>query len=68
MSKAHRGTPLKQETPNFRGKCPVTGQDGVKLLYEQEIGGKKVKVSKVGKATLLNQKKREEKKASAAGE
>lgn len=65
MSKAHRGTPLKQENPNSRGKCPVTGQGGVKLLYEQEINGKKVMISKMGKATLANQKKREDKKAAA---
>ena len=65
MSKAHRGVTLKEENPNSRGKCPITGQDGVKLLYDQEINGKKVKVSKVGKATLANQKKREEKKAAA---
>lgn len=65
MSKAHRGTPLKEETPNSgRGKCPVTGQEGVKLLYEQEIDGKKVMVSKMGKATLANQKKRQEKAAA----
>jgi hypothetical protein len=66
MSKAHRGRPLKEETANSgRGKCPVTGQTGVKLLYEQEIDGKKVKISKIGKATLANQKRREEAKASA---
>jgi hypothetical protein len=70
MSKAHRGTPLKQEQPKSgRGTDPVTGQTGVKLLYEVELDGKKVKVSKTGKATLANIKKREEKegrKAAAA--
>lgn len=70
MSKAHRGTPLKQEEPKSgRGTDPVTGQSGVKLLYEVELDGKKVKVSKMGKATLANIKKREEKngkKAAAA--
>ena len=61
MSKAHRGTPLKNETPaSGRGKCPITGHTGVKLLYEHEIDGKKVMISKAGKATLANRKRREE--------
>ncbi len=69
MSKAHRGRPLKDETPNSgRGKCPVTGRTGVKLLYEQEIDGKKVMISKSAKATITNQKKRQEKAARKAGE
>lgn len=66
MSKAHRGRPLKEEQANgARGKCPITGQTGVKLVYEMEIDGKKMMVSKIGKATLANQKKREEAAASA---
>lgn len=64
MSKAHRGRPLKDETPGSgRGTCSVTGRTGVKLLYELEINGTKTKVSKAGKATLANQKKREERAA-----
>ncbi|MFW5693587.1 MAG: hypothetical protein ACOCYB_00355 [Alkalispirochaeta sp.] len=67
MSKAHRGTPLKEEQPNAgRGKCPITGQTGVKLVYEHEIDGKKVMISKMGKATLANQKRREEATAKSA--
>jgi hypothetical protein len=61
MGKTHRGRPLREETPNGnRGTCPVTGRSGVKLLYEAEIDGKKVMVSKKGKATLNNAKKRAE--------
>lgn len=61
MSKAHRGRPLREETPQAgRGGCPVTGRTGVKLLYEQEIDGKKVMVSKAGRATLANIKRRQE--------
>jgi hypothetical protein len=41
------------------GKCPITGQTGVKLVYEHEIDGKKVMISKIGKAALANQKRRE---------
>lgn len=60
MSKAHRGRPLKDESKSsVRGKCAVTGRSGVKLLYEQEIDGRKVMVSKAGKATLAKVRKRE---------
>jgi hypothetical protein len=66
MGKTHRGRPLREETPNGnRGTCPVTKRSGVKLLYEAEIDGKKVMVSKVGKATLTNAKKRAESKSSS---
>ena len=57
MSKNHRGRGLKATPNRSRGTCPVTKQSGVKLLYEVEIEGKKVMVSKVGKATLAKQKK-----------
>ncbi len=68
MSKAHRGRPLKEETPAAgRGKCPVTGRSGVKLLYEAEIDGAKVMISKAGKATLANIKRREA-RADTGGE
>lgn len=66
MGKTHRGRPLREETPNaHRGTCPVTKRSGVKLLYEAEIDGKKMMVSKAGKATLANAKKRAEEKQSA---
>ena len=68
MSKAHRGKPLKAEIAGSgRGTCPITRQTGVKLLYEYELDGKKVMISKVGKATLANRKHREEKAAKQAG-
>lgn len=58
MSKNHRGRGLKAMKKCGRGTCPVTGQTGVKLLHEVEIEGKKTMVSKVGKATLANSKKK----------
>jgi len=61
MSKNHRGRGLKAQHNRGRGTCPVTGQTGVKLLHEVEIEGKKVMVSKVGKATLANAKRAAEK-------
>lgn len=66
MSKNHRGRGLKtQHYKRSRGTCPVTGQTGVKLLHEVEMDGKKVMVSKVGKATLANAKKAAEKSGEA---
>lgn len=67
MGKAHRGRPLKEEkSDSGRGTCAVTGRHGVKLLYEQEIDGKKVMVSKAGKATLVNAKRRQERSEKKA--
>ncbi|MFP4373859.1 MAG: hypothetical protein ACLFPO_06000 [Spirochaetaceae bacterium] len=63
MSKSNRGRNLKDERKNgARGTCPITGKTGVKLVYEHEIDGKKVMISKTAKATLENQKRREAKK------
>jgi hypothetical protein len=66
MGKAHRGKPVRSEHPNAgRGTCPITKKTGVKLLYEHEIDGKKVMISKGAKAHLTNvkrQKTRQDKK------
>lgn len=65
MSKNHRGRGLTEMYARGRGTCPITGQTGVKLLYEAELDGKKVMVSKIGKATLANRKKGSEKQEPA---
>ena len=57
MSKAHRGKGLREVAARGRGACPVCKRDGVKVLYEQEIEGKKTKICKTCKATLANSKK-----------
>lgn len=54
MSKSHRGAGIRKEPNHARGKCPVCGADQVKLLYEQEVNGAKVKVCKVCKAHQKN--------------
>ncbi len=56
MSKAHRGKGIDSVPNKGRGTCPITGQTGVKLLYEHEIDGKKVNISKIGRAVLKNKK------------
>jgi len=43
MSKAHRGKGLRELPKSGRGTCPVCGRTGVKVIYEQEIEGKKTK-------------------------
>ncbi len=57
MSKAHRGKGLKEVVAHGRGECPVCKREGVKILYEQEIDGQKLKICKTCKATLANKKK-----------
>ncbi len=43
MSKAHRGRPLKDETPGSgRGPCPLCKRTGIKRLYTYESESKKV--------------------------
>lgn len=69
MAKANRGKNLKNERANGgRGTCPITGKSGVKLVYEHEMDGKKVLISKAAKAMLSNEKRRkarEERKKEA---
>jgi hypothetical protein len=57
MSKAHRGKGLQEAVAHGRGVCPVCKREGVKVLYEQEVEGQKVKICKICKATLANKKK-----------
>ncbi|MFN2312476.1 MAG: hypothetical protein ABR590_10550 [Spirochaetia bacterium] len=65
MSKAHRGKGARAEfVRSGRGTCPITKKTGVKLLYEQEIDGKKVMISKAAKAAIKNEKKRAVKAAA----
>lgn len=59
MSNAHRGKGLREVAGHGRGVCPVCKREGVKVLYEQEVEGQKVKICKTCKATLANKKKAE---------
>ncbi len=59
MGKTQRGRLFKAEG-GVRGVCPVTKRTGVKLLFEHEIDGNKVMISKIGRATLRNQSKKKE--------
>ncbi|MFP4067836.1 MAG: hypothetical protein ACLFS5_10105 [Spirochaetaceae bacterium] len=69
MGKSNRGRNLKDERTNgARGRCPITGKTGVKLVYEYEMDGKKVMISKTAKATLENAKRREAKQQTKKAE
>jgi RNA polymerase subunit RPABC4/transcription elongation factor Spt4 len=56
MSKAHRGKGLREIVAAGRSTCPVCGRTAVKVVYEQEIDGKKTKICKICKAHLANAK------------
>ena len=57
MSKAHRGKGLRDQVSRGRGSCPVCKRDNVKVLYELEAGGVKVKICKTCKAAAAHGKK-----------
>ncbi len=66
MSKSHRGTGIRKEPNHGRGKCAICGKDQVKILYEQDVDGKKVKICKVCKAHLKNVARKDAKLAKKA--
>lgn len=63
MSKAHRGTGVRKEPNHGRGVCAICGAQQIKVLYEQEVDGNKVKICKFCKANLKNKARVAEKEA-----
>ncbi|MEL3908449.1 MAG: hypothetical protein P1P64_05485 [Treponemataceae bacterium] len=59
MSKAHRGKGVREEFNRGRGTCPSCKRTGVKVVYEHETDGEKLKICKICKATNENKKRRE---------
>ncbi|MDR0494977.1 MAG: hypothetical protein LBG95_05050 [Treponema sp.] len=57
MGKTHRGKGIRELFARGRGTCPVCGATGIKVLYEQDAGGQKVKVCKPCKAAIRHGKK-----------
>jgi hypothetical protein len=57
MSKAHRGKGIRELFRKGRGECPVCKRGNVKLLYEQEQDGLKIRICKVCKAAVKHGKK-----------
>ncbi len=71
MSKSHRGTGIRKEANHGRGKCAICGAEQIKVLYEQEVDGTKVKVCKFCKANAKNKARvaaKAAKKAAPAAE
>ena len=66
MSKSHRGTGVRSEPNHGRGTCPVCGKTQVKVLYEKEVDGNKVKVCKVCSAHMKNEARKAAKVAKKA--
>jgi ribosomal protein L37AE/L43A len=54
MAKPHRGKTIRELPSRGRGECPVCKRTSVKILYEKEAEGKKIKVCKTCKAAIKN--------------
>lgn len=59
MSKAHRGSGVIELPSRGRGTCPVCKRSGIKVVYEQEINGKKLQVCKQCRSAIKHGKKTE---------
>ena len=57
MSKPHRGKSIRDLPFQGRGTCPICNKNGVKILYEQDAGGEKIKICKICRAAVKNGKK-----------
>ncbi|MGH4036685.1 MAG: hypothetical protein ACRQFF_02420 [Sphaerochaeta sp.] len=57
MSKAHRGTGIREEFNHGRSTCPICKKENIKCLYETTIDDKKVKICKTCNATRKNNAK-----------
>ncbi len=66
MSKAHRGTGIRNEVNHGRGKCGICGKEQIKVLYEADVDGNKVKICKFCKAAMKNKAKVEARQAKKA--
>ena len=57
MSKPNRGKTIREQVSRGRGECPVCKRTRVKVLFEQEADGKKVKICKTCRAAIKHGKK-----------
>ena len=56
MSKAHRGSGIREQVNRGRGTCPVCRRSGIKTVFEYETEGKKVNICKTCKASISHGK------------
>ena len=68
MAKGHRGKGILDLYARGRGTCPSCGATGIKLLYELESEGQKVKVCKPCRAAIKRGKKSIPVQSTAAAE
>jgi ribosomal protein L37AE/L43A len=57
MAKNHRGKGIRDQYAHGRGECPVCKRNNVKVLYEHDAGGQKIKTCKICKAAVKHGKK-----------
>ncbi|MCL2479283.1 MAG: hypothetical protein FWF22_07265 [Treponema sp.] len=57
MSKPNRGKSIRTMAYRGRGECPVCKRTGVRVLFEQQAGDKKVKICKICRAAIKHGKK-----------
>ena len=56
MSKAHRGKGVRTMPAHGRGTCARCKKENIKVLYEHEVEGQKLKVCKFCNAAVANGK------------
>ncbi len=59
MSKAHRGSGIRELVNSGRGRCPLCKRTGIKAVYEQEFDGKKTSICKQCKSAVAKGKMKE---------
>ena len=58
MGKSHRGKGIDATASRGRGECPICKRTGVKVLYDHDADGTKIKICKICRAALKHGKKK----------
>ncbi len=59
MSKAHRGSGIRDQVKSGRGTCPLCKRTSIKTVYEQDFDGKKVTICKQCNSAVAKGKMKE---------
>ncbi len=59
MSKAHRGSGIRDQVNNGRGDCPLCKRTGIKTGYQKDFEGKKVNICKQCNSAVAKGKMKE---------
>ena len=59
MSKAHRGSGIRELVKSGRSTCPLCKRTGIKTVYEQDFDGKNVSICKQCKSAIAKGKMKE---------